>query len=171
MNANYWIHKLDLLKHPEGGYYKEIYRSDEVIAKDVLPDRYTAERNVSTSIYFLLAKEQVSRFHKLKSDEIWHFYYGTSLTIHMIDEKGKYAEQKLGRNLDEGEVLQFVIPKHTWFAAEVNNKSSFSLIGCTVAPGFDFADFELAKREEMVKKFPALKKIIERFTKRDGNTD
>ena len=164
MNAKYWIHKLDLLKHPEGGYYKEIYRSEEVIAVEALPDRYTAQRNVSTSIYFMLDREQVSHFHKLQSDEIWHFYYGASLTIHKIDEAGNYTAQKLGRNLDEGEVLQFVIPKHTWFAAEVNDKKSFTLIGCTVAPGFDFADFELAKREEMVKQFPLLEKVIERLT-------
>ena len=164
MNANYWINKLDLIKHPEGGYYKEIYRSEEVIAKEALPGRYSAERNVSTSIYFLLAKAQVSHLHKLQSDEIWHFYYGHSLTIYMIDEKGKYAEQKLGRNLDEGEALQFVIPKSTWFAAEVNDKNSFSLIGCTVAPGFDFADFELAKREELIKLFPQHKSIIESLT-------
>lgn len=172
MNAKYWIHKLDLLKHPEGGYYKEIYRSEEVIPIEALPDRYSDKRNVSTSIYFMLDKEQVSHFHKLQSDEIWHFYYGVSLTIHMIDESGNYSIQKLGRNLDEGEALQFVIPKCTWFAAEVNDKKSFSLIGCTVAPGFDFADFELAKRGELVKQFPLLKEIIEQFTANiDGNTD
>ncbi|MFA6979359.1 MAG: cupin domain-containing protein [Ignavibacteriaceae bacterium] len=164
MNAKYWIHKLDLIKHLEGGYYKEIYRSEEVIALEALPDRYSGERNVSTSIYFMLDKEQVSHFHKLQSDEIWHFYYGGSLTIYMINESGNYSVQKLGRNLDEGEALQFVIPKCTWFAAEVNDKKSFSLIGCTVAPGFDFADFELSKREELVKQFPQYKSLIERLT-------
>lgn len=159
---------MDLLKHPEGGYYKEIYRSEEVIVKEALPARYATGRNISTSIYYMLAKEQVSHFHKLQSDEIWHFYYGTSLTIYMIDEKGNYAEQKLGRNLDEGEVLQFVIPKCTWFAAEVNDKKSFSLIGCTVAPGFDFADFELARREVLSAQFPLLKEVIEQFISKDG---
>ncbi|MCK9212102.1 MAG: cupin domain-containing protein [Ignavibacteriaceae bacterium] len=172
MNAKYWIHKLDLLKHPEGGYYKEIYRSEEVIPIEALPDRYLDKRNVSTSIYFMLDKEQVSHFHKLQSDEIWHFYEGSSLIIHLINEAGNYSSQKLGRNLDEGEVLQFVIPKFSWFAAEVNDKKSFSLIGCTVAPGFDFADFELAKREELIKQFPLLKKVVEQFTANiNGNTD
>ena len=164
MNANYWINKLNLIKHPEGGYYKEIYRSEEVISKNALPDRYSSERSVSTAIYFLLDREDVSHFHKIQSDETWHFYEGTSLTIHMIDEAGNYSFQKLGRNFEEGETHQFVIPKCTWFAAEVNDKNSFALIGCTVAPGFDFADFELAKREELVKHFRALKKIIERLT-------
>ncbi|PIP77618.1 MAG: hypothetical protein COW85_08140 [Ignavibacteria bacterium CG22_combo_CG10-13_8_21_14_all_37_15] len=171
MNARYWISKLNLIKHPEGGYYAEVYRSEEVMTLGALPDRYSGERNVSTSIYFLLDKVDVSHFHKLQSDEIWHFYYGSSLTIHLIDGAGNYSAQKLGRNLEVGEVLQFVIPRLTWFAAEVNDKKSFSLIGCTVAPGFDFADFELAKREELVLQFSALKKIIERFAKRDGNTD
>lgn len=164
MKANYWINKLGLVKHPEGGYYKEIYRSEEVIAVEALPDRYTTQRNVSTSIYFLLDREDVSHFHKIQSDEIWHFYEGTSLTIHMIDDEGNYSLQKLGRNIEDGEVFQFVIPKGTWFAAEVINKNSFALIGCTVAPGFDFADFELAKRGELVGKFPMHKTIIDRLT-------
>ncbi|MFA4924944.1 MAG: cupin domain-containing protein [Ignavibacteriaceae bacterium] len=164
MNARYWINNLQLINHPEGGYFKEVYRSEEAITKEALPVRYSAKRNVSTSIYFLLEKEEVSHFHKLKSDEIWHFYYGSSLTIHLIDEGGNYSIQKLGRNIEEGEVLQFVIPKFSWFAAEVNDKKSFSLIGCTVAPGFDFADFELAKREELIKQFPQYKIIIGRLT-------
>ncbi len=164
MNANYWINKLGLVKHPEGGYYKEIYRSEEVIAVEALPDRYTAQRNVSTSIYFLLDREDFSHFHKIQSDEIWHFYEGTFLTIHMIDDGGNYSFQKLGRNVEDGEVFQFVIPRGTWFAAEVNDKNSFALIGCTVAPGFDFADFELAKREELVKQFPQQREIVEKFT-------
>lgn len=164
MNAKYWINKLGLVKHPEGGYYKEIYRSEEVIPLEALPDRYADKRNVSTSIYFMLDKEQVSHFHKIQSDEIWHFYYGHSLQIHMIDETGNYTVQKLGRNIDDGEVLQFVIPKGTWFAAEVINKNSFALIGCTVAPGFDFADFELANRGELVGKFPTHKAIIDSLT-------
>jgi len=164
MNAHYWINKLNLVKHPEGGYYKEIYRSEEVISKNALPDRYSSDRNVSTSIYFLLDREDVSHFHQIQSDEKWHFYEGISLTIHMIDEAGNYSSQKLGRNFEEGETHQFVIPKCTWFAAEVNDKTSFTLIGCTVAPGFDFADFELANREVLIKQFPLHKIIIERLT-------
>jgi hypothetical protein len=164
MNALYWIHKLELLKHPEGGYFREVYRSGEVMEEVALPDRYSGVRNVSTSIYFLLEKEDVSHFHKLQSDEIWHFYEGSSLTIHLIDEAGNYSTQKLGRNLEAGEVFQFVIPKFSWFAAEVNDKTSFTLIGCTVAPGFDFADFALAQRKELLKQFPSHTNIIERLT-------
>ena len=164
MNARYWINKLKLEEHPEGGYFREVYRSGEVIEEVALPDRYSGVRNVSTSIYFLLEKEVVSHFHKLQSDEIWHFYEGSSLTIHLIDEAGNYSTQKLGRNLEEGEALQFAIPKFSWFAAEVNDKTSFTLIGCTVAPGFDFADFALAKREELMKQFPSHTNIIERLT-------
>jgi len=163
MNADFYIQKLGLTKHPEGGYYKEVYRSEDVIEEESLPDRYTSKRNVSTSIYFLLDKEDVSHFHKLQSDEIWHFYEGSSLTIHMIDEAGNYTLKRLGREVTDGEVFQFVIPKFTWFAAEVNDKTSFTLIGCTVAPGFDFADFELGKKEEMTNQFSPLKEIIEKF--------
>jgi len=164
MNAEYYIEKLGLTKHPEGGYYKEIYRAAESIEKSALPARYNSARNVSTAIYFLLNKSDKSHFHKLNSDELWHFYDGTSLTIHMITEEVEYTVQRLGRNLEHGEVYQCVIPKGTWFAAEVDDKKSFTLIGCTVAPGFDFADFTLAKRNDLIALFPGHKKLIEQFS-------
>jgi len=164
MNAEYYIEKLGLTKHPEGGYYKEIYRAAESIEKSALPARYNSARNVSTAIYFLLNKSDKSHFHKLNSDELWHFYDGTSLTIHMITEEVEYTVQRLGRNLEHGEVYQCVIPKGTWFAAEVDDKKSFTLIGCTVAPGFNFADFTLAKRNDLIALFPGHKKLIEQFS-------
>ena len=164
VNAQYWINKLELIKHPEGGYYREVYRSEEVIEEVALHDRYSGVRNVSTSIYFLLDGENVSHFHKLQSDETWHFYEGSSLTIYLIDEAGNYSTQKLGRNIEAEEVFQFVIPKFSWFAAEVNDKNSYTLIGCTVAPGFDFADFELAKGEVLIAQFPIHKSLIEKLT-------
>jgi len=161
--AKYYIQKLQLKKHPEGGYYREIYRSGEMISIDA--PKKNLKRNVSTSIYFLLEGVQVSKFHRLKSDELWHFYDGSSVKVSVIDEKGKLSEIFLGKKTDEGEVFQTVIKKNNWFAAEVLNKRSFTLIGCTVSPGFDFSDFELANRDYLLDSFPKYKSLITKFTK------
>ena len=159
-DANYWINHLQLLKHPEGGYYKEVYRSDELINQNHLPQRFNGDRCFCTSIYFLLHKNDFSAFHRIKSDETWHFYQGTSLTLYMIDENGVLTSSLLGDNPENNERLQITIPQNAWFAAEVNDKSSYTLTGCTVAPGFDFADFELGKRNELLNLFPQHKEII-----------
>ncbi|MCU0343414.1 MAG: cupin domain-containing protein [Ignavibacterium sp.] len=160
--AKYYIQKLQLNKHPEGGYYREIYRSGEMISIDA--PKKNLKRNVSTSIYFLLEGLQISKFHRLNSDELWHFYDGSSVKIYVIDEKGKLTEIILGKKTDSGEVFQTVIKKNNWFASEVMNKRSFALIGCTVSPGFDFSDFELAKRDNLFEKYPKHKELIFRFT-------
>jgi len=158
--AKYYIDKLGLIKHPEGGWYKEVYKSDEIIKKEHLPERFGGERRHSTSIYFLLKCGECSAFHRIKSDELWHFYDGDAVTIHMIDSGGKYSSAKLGRDLDSGEVLQFTVPHSTWFAAEVEKPGSFALAGCTVSPGFHFDDFEIGEREELIKNYPQHKTII-----------
>lgn len=160
--ARYYIDKLELKKHPEGGYYREIYRSAEMFSID--PPKKNLKRNVSTSIYFLLDGSQVSKFHRLKSDELWHFYDGSSIKIYVIDESGKLDEITLGRKTEDGEVFQTVIKKNNWFASEVINKKSFALIGCTVSPGFDFSDFELADVEYLLKNFPDHKRLIQKLT-------
>lgn len=162
-NADYWIEKLRLTPHPEGGYYKEVYRSDELINIQNDFPRYNGKRCFSTSIYFLLKGKDISHFHKILSDETWHFYDGTSLSLHLIDENGKYSKVKMGNSNDD-ELLQFSIKRNTWFAAEVNDKNSFSLIGCTVAPGFDFNDFQLARKNELKKLFPKNVEIINEFS-------
>jgi predicted cupin superfamily sugar epimerase len=162
--AQYWIEKLQLQKHPEGGYFKEVYRADEAIPKHSLHERYTGERNHSTSIYFLITSNESSAFHRIKSDETWHFYTASFITIHTIDEKGKYSAVKLGSNPEKGEVFQFTIPHDTWFAASVNEPDSYTLVGCTVAPGFHYDDFELGKREELIKLFPQHEGVIRKFT-------
>lgn len=163
--AKYYIQKLQLNKHPEGGYYREIYRSGEIIFIDA-PNQ-NRKRNVSTSIYFLLEGSQKSKFHKLKSDELWHFYDGTAVKIYILDGKGKLTETMIGRDIENGELFQTTIGKNNWFAAEVMDKRSFTLIGCTVSPGFDFSDFELAKRANLLNKFPDHKELILRFTDPD----
>jgi uncharacterized protein len=161
----YWIKKLGLQKHPEGGYFKEVYRSEESIPVHSLHERYSGDRNHSTSIYFLITSSEFSAFHRIKSDETWHFYSGSSLTLHMIDGKGKYSSVKLGTNPDSGELFQFTIPYGVWFAAEVNKPGSYALVGCTVAPGFYYDDFELGKIEELLKLFPQHEEVIEKFTR------
>ncbi len=165
---NYLIEKLKLVPHPEGGYFKEIYRSDEIIPANSIPS-FPFPRNVSTSIYYLLIKNDISHFHRIKSDEIWHYYEGSSVIIHIIDIDGNYHIKKLGNKLEEEENFQAIVPKGTWFAAEISDKDSFALVGCTVAPGFHFDDFELGDRKELTGKFPQHRDLIIKFTK--GTTE
>lgn len=162
-NAEYWINKLNLQKHPEGGYFSEVYRSTEEIKEEHLPPRYSGSRNHSTSIYFLLTSDEFSAFHRIKSDETWHFYSGQTITIHMIDENGNYSTVRLGSNPDNKEVFQFTIPHGTWFAASVEGADSYALVGCTVSPGFHYDDFKLGKREDLVRLFPEHVEIINKL--------
>jgi predicted cupin superfamily sugar epimerase len=162
--ANFFIEKLKLAPHPEGGYFNEIYRSSENIEKSGLPERYDGKRCFSTSIYHLLDGKQVSKFHRLKSDEIWHFYSGSALTVHLIDPDGNYTTIRLGSNVVEGEVFQAIVPAGSWFGAIIDDQNAYTLIGCTVAPGFDFSDFEMADRNSLLNSFPQYKEIIEKLT-------
>ncbi|WP_103070718.1 cupin domain-containing protein [Aquimarina sediminis] len=157
--------RLDMNPHPEGGYYKEVYRSKQVIPKNVLGKKFTGERCCCTAIYFLLTSDNFSAFHKINQDEIWHYYEGSSLYVHVIDPAGNYSKYSVGINLDIGESPQLVVPADCWFASEVKNKDSYSLVGCTVSPGFDFDDFELADRGDLIQKYPDCKDIITRLTR------
>jgi len=163
--AKEYITKFQLKRHPEGGYYKELYRAGEIILPDQLPKRYRSSRSFSTSIYFLLEGNQVSTFHRLKSDELWHFYDGSTIIIYTINENGELKTQKLGNNIKDGESFQVQIKHNNWFGAELLDKSSFALIGCTVSPGFEFDDFELANRNELIKTYPKHKEIIKKLTR------
>jgi predicted cupin superfamily sugar epimerase len=148
--------------HPEGGFYKEVYRSAESY-QGKLPDRFAGDRSFATSIYFLLRSEDRSVFHRIKSDELWHFYAGSSLTLYILSEQG-LRTQILGSPENSDGSLQVVIPANCWFGALVNNARSYVLSGCTVAPGFDFADFEIAKRKDLVDQYPQYTDIILRLT-------
>ena len=165
--AKEYISKLQLEQHPEGGYFKEIYRCGELFSAEHLPGRYNKDRSFSTSIYFMLEGNQVSLFHKLKSDEVWHFYDGTAIIVYIITEDGEFTEQHLGNNIDKGESFQIIIPKGSWFGAELKDELSFGLIGCTVSPGFDFEDFELGSRKYLLKLYPKYSEIIKKLTKFD----
>lgn len=163
MTAAYFIKHLQLQPHPEGGFFKETYRSEGIITLPCLPAPFNAERNYSTAIYFLLQQGDFSAFHRISSDECWHFYEGDSLLIHVIDEEGKYSYIRLGRKIHEGELFQFVVPAQCWFASEPAPGTEFTLVGCTVAPGFDFADFEMADEENLLKEYPQHASVIQRL--------
>jgi predicted cupin superfamily sugar epimerase len=164
-DAQYWIEKLNLKRHPEGGYYRETYRSSEIIKHAALPERFHGPRVFSTAIYFLLSGAEVSHLHRIKSDEIWHFYAGSSLMIHVIDLDGSYQKIKLGLDVDKGEAIQVVVHAGCWFGAELEELNSFCLVGCTVAPGFDFEDFELGGRNDLLQSYPQHHAIIRLLTK------
>ena len=159
MTAEKIIEKLRLAKHPEGGFYKETYRAEQVIT---LEDGRV--RNAGTAIYYLLKDADKSHFHKVSSDELWLFHEGQPLEIVIITSDGKIATKILGNRLDLDEEPQVIIKANTWFAAQVKDEKGFALVTCTVAPGFDFDDFELGKKEELVKRFPNSKNEIEKLS-------
>jgi predicted cupin superfamily sugar epimerase len=159
MNGKEIVQKLGLLEHPEGGFYKETYRSSCSIET-----KHNTIRNISTAIYFLLENDNLSLFHRIQSDELWFFHQGEPLEIVFIKE-GVLNTIILGNNFENGEVPQATVPANTWFASSVKHRRGHSLVSCTVAPGFEFADFELASRENLVQEFPKLKEIIHKFTK------
>jgi predicted cupin superfamily sugar epimerase len=163
--ADFWISHLGLEKHPEGGWFKEVFRSNEILSKKSLPGRYTSFRAVSTSIYYLLKGNEFSSFHRLRSDEIWHFYSGSPVSVYIISPTGYLTINTCGPLAEQGNNFQLLIPKGSWFAAKVIDPSSFALLGCTVAPGFDFEDFELGKRESLLNRFPQHAEIIKEFTR------
>ncbi|SNR14973.1 cupin domain-containing protein [Tenacibaculum jejuense] len=164
MTAQQIVNKFGLTQHPEGGYFKETYRSNGIIKNENLSEIFIGDRNYSTGIYFLLTSESFSAFHKINQDEMWHFYLGTTLKLHMISPDGEYSFVRIGNDIVNNEVPQFVVPAQYWFAAEVVNENSFSFTGCTVAPGFDFNDFVLPERKVLIELFPQHEKIITRLT-------
>lgn len=175
-NTDFYIKKFNLQPHPEGGFYSEVYRSeDNVIPVDQKryqenTDAEKITRSASTSIYFLLNQENYSAWHVLKSDEIWHFYSGSALKIHTINEAGELTTCILGNPIEtEGASFQVVLKAGIWFAAEVSDKTSFGLVGCTVSPGFDFADFKLANRSELAAQYLQHEEIINRLCVAEKN--
>ncbi|TWO31680.1 cupin domain-containing protein [Seonamhaeicola sediminis] len=159
------VNILDMQPHPEGGFFKETYRSKGLIREKDLNDYINGKRNYCTGIYFLLTSDSFSAFHRINQDEMWHFYKGTPLKLHIISEKGNYSNVIVGNNLEKGEVPQFTVNARDWFASEVVDNGDYALVGCTVSPGFDFRDFELANRETLISKFPQHSEIITKLTR------
>ena len=149
--VDYWVNHLDLLPHPEGGFFKEMYRSEATVSADIM----------EAGIYFLITAGNFSAFHRIKSDEMWHFYYGDPLIVHVIELDGTYTKLSIGLDLEKGQIPQAVVPAGAWFASE--SLGAYSLVGCTVSPGFDFKDFELAKKAELSQEFPKHAELIGRL--------
>lgn len=157
------INKLKLQPHPEGGFYRETYRSRDTVSQECMGKHYDGGRNFSTCIYYMLTLGSFSAFHRIKQDEGWHFYDGSPVELHLLSEEGQYTNITLGRNIERDETPQFIIPGGTWFAATVKGNGLYSLVGCTVAPGFDFRDFEMADAKRLIQNYPSYKSIIEKY--------
>lgn len=169
-SAQYWIDHLNLQPHPEGGFFRETYRGPLLFPQSALPVTFRGSRNASTAIYFLLAGQDFSALHRLAADEVWHFYAGSALLIHIIDSDGKYSvvklgQNQLGQNSEAGEQFQCVVPAGHWFGSCLDGEDGYALVGCTVAPGFDFADFEMGSRDELLIRYPEHREVIVRLTR------
>ena len=154
-SAQYYIEKLDMIPHVEGGYFK-----DSIISKDF----FREDKKLFSSIYFLLKTGEVSHFHRLTSDEMWYYHDGQALTIYMITPDGELITKQLGLDVERGEVPQVLVPKGYIFGSSMNN-DGFALVGCMVAPAFTFDDFELFERAELLNMYPNLEDIIKKLTR------
>lgn len=156
-SAAYYIQTLNLLPHPEGGYYRETFRSAQQVNRLASSD----VKQACTSIYYLLEDADFSGFHRIASDEIWYFHKGVPLLIHVIDADGNLISHEIS-DLDTGS-FSVVVKAGLWFAAEIKTGKNFTLVSCAVAPGFDFNEFEMAKREEMILRYPQHKNLLMRM--------
>lgn len=154
------IKQYNLQPHPEGGWYRETYKSTEEISATALPERFGGPRAFSTAIYFLLEQGNFSAFHRIKSDECWHFYAGDPLDVYVLKSDGSLDIIHLGQDINNGQLFQYIVPANCWFASRPAAGSKFCFVGCTVAPGFDFADFEMADATALTKKFPEHQDIV-----------
>jgi len=164
LTAGYWIQKLQLTRHIEGGSYCRTYSSDLVFPQQQLPSGFHGARPASTAIYFLLEKGQFSAMHRIASDELWHFYYGDPLLVYEINTEGALKTHRLGNHPENGEQFQCLVKAGSWFGSKTKDGGNYALVGCTVAPGFDFDDFELAERNALLQLYPQHRDIIEMLT-------
>lgn len=163
--ASEYIQLLGLQAHPEGGYFRETYRDQRSFSFANGEQGFEGKKNFSTAIFFLLEQGNFSAFHRIRSDEVWHFYAGDPLEVIEIDEKGILHKALLGNRPDRGETFQYVVKAGRWFGSRVAANGNFALVGCTVSPGFDFADFEMADRETLINAFPQYREIILAMTR------
>lgn len=151
------IEVLQLEPHPEGGFYRSTMRDEEKL------QLVRGERPLYTSIYFLLRSQDISHLHRLQSDEVWYYHGGSALTIHMIHPDGTYEAKQLGINIANGEQPQILVEKGTIFGSSVEAEDTYGLVGCMVAPGFDFVDFELFTQQELLELYPQHERIIKKM--------
>ena len=157
---NQLIQQYNLQPHPEGGWYCQTYKSDEQITAESLPQRFGGNRAFSTAIYFLLEKGNFSAFHRIKSDECWHFYAGDPLDIYIIHQSGELEQISLGKDFERGQKFQHVVPANCWFGSRPAPGSNYCFVGCTVSPGFEFDDLELADANSLSIVYPQHNAII-----------
>jgi predicted cupin superfamily sugar epimerase len=165
LSAGYWIKKLQLTGHIEGGYYFRTYCAAVTLAQHQLPKGFKGPRPAATAIYFLLEKDQFSAMHRIASDELWHFYYGDPLIVYEIDALGKLTEHLLGNNPEKNECFQCTVKAGSWFGAKTKEGGDYSLVGCTVSPGFDFDDFEMGERGILLQLYPQHAAVITALTR------
>jgi hypothetical protein len=161
-DADFWSRTLGLQPHPEGGSFRETWRSAESAAG--LPDRFGGPRALGTAILYLLRAGERSRLHRLRADELWHFHEGGALVLHLLVPGTGYRRLVLGREIANGEQFQCVVPNGCWFGAEPAAGTPFALVGCTCAPGFEYGDFEPGSREDLLARFPEQRALVERLT-------
>ena len=162
-DAGFWIKHLELTTHIEGGWYREVYRSPILLPHQQLQPSFPGDRNLSTHIFFLLRANAYSAFHRIRSDELWHFYTGDPIVVYELTGDGQLERHVLGPDIEKGQSLFWVVKAGRWFGSELLPGGSFGLVGCTVAPGFDFADFELADKNELLKMYPEHIELINRL--------
>lgn len=172
------IDRFQLIPHPEGGHYRETHRDSVRVARLIGPVSPGGEtgaiaRSASTCIYYMLCDGAYSAWHRIRSDEIWHFYAGDPLDVHVIDATGQLVTHRLGNALvDDDAAFQVIVPSGCWFSAECSklagdvDSTAFAFVGCTVAPGFEFSDFELADVDALAAKYPNHTAIIRRLAPR-----
>ena len=167
-SAEFWIDHLRLEPHREGGYFRETYRSPFT----VYPPGFEGQRHLTTTIYFLLKAGQISQLHQLRAEEIWHFYAGSPLTLHQLRSTKEYVTARIGPHVEQGQQFHTVVPSGVWFGATVDDArpGAFSLVACTCSPGFEFEDFTLANRDEMLERFPAHAGIVRMLTLEPGHS-
>jgi predicted cupin superfamily sugar epimerase len=163
MTVQELVTTFQLQPHPEGGYFKETYRSEDKIG--MRETQFPNGRNYATAIYFLIEKDNFSAFHRIKSDETWHFYTGDALEVIEIDLQGNLIRTQVGADLKKGQTFQYTVKAGHWFGSRVLKGGNFSFVGCTVSPGFDFKDFELAKRDELTAIYPQHAEMIKGLTR------
>lgn len=163
---NYWIEHLHMIKHPEGGYFQQTYECPHNISDRELETRFEGMRPLATSIYFLIHDNDVSNFHRLESDEIWYFHDGNPLVVAVITPDGEYVEHKIGLDFEKGQRPQVLVPAGSIFGSFVEENRGYSLVGCMVSFGFDFNDFELFKRESLLKDYPEHETMIRKLTRK-----
>lgn len=159
------IQRLGLKPHPEGGYFAETYRAEESFPAPALPGRYSGARAFSTAIYYLLTPDTFSSLHRLQSDEVFHFYLGDPVEMLRLRPDGSGVSVTLGPDLARGECPQVVVPASEWQGARLKPGGRFALLGCTVAPGFDFQDFETGLRADLLRLYPAHAALITALTR------